>query len=173
MEFDLEVPLVEGDERRQLLNPIGIQVLELELEMVKEPPDEPMGGGSQPALVERRERDNEARRGRWNPRDSGNPPLLLVLRVGTELATVQRARRADELEKTNERKRWEDGASGGVPYLTLRGEGTGAWRRVLPGASSQSTGASYASPPPLPRSAHACRAGATVMVSAFTFAAGL
>jgi len=46
MEFDLEVPLAEGDERRQLLNPIGIQVLELELEMVKEPPDEPMGRGS-------------------------------------------------------------------------------------------------------------------------------
>ena len=63
-----------------------------------------MGGGSQPALVERRERDYEARWGRWNPRDSGNPPLLLVLRVGTELATAQRARRADELEKTNERK---------------------------------------------------------------------
>ena len=37
MGFDLEVPLAEGDERRQLLNPIGIQVLELKLEMVKEP----------------------------------------------------------------------------------------------------------------------------------------
>jgi hypothetical protein len=53
--FDPHVTFVESDEGRDVLNPIGIQVLQLNLVIVEEPEEEAVGRSREPALVEMRE----------------------------------------------------------------------------------------------------------------------
>jgi hypothetical protein len=63
--FNPQEPLTQLDEGRDLLDPIQIEVLQLNLVVMEEPPEEGMRGHPKPALMEVREGDNVAIARRW------------------------------------------------------------------------------------------------------------
>ena len=73
---DAEEALTQGDESGDILNPIGIRMLQLHLVVVQQPPEERMGGCREASLVDVHERDDVPR---WRLRlrfAGGDDPLL-------------------------------------------------------------------------------------------------
>jgi hypothetical protein len=58
--IDPQVALAQRDEGRDVLDPIGIKVLQLDLVVIQEPSKEPMGRRHEPALMEVHEQHNVA-----------------------------------------------------------------------------------------------------------------
>ena len=52
--------LTQGDERRHVLDSVGIEVLQLDLVVVQQPPKKSVGGGHEPTLMEVGERHHIA-----------------------------------------------------------------------------------------------------------------
>lgn len=63
MGLDTEVPLAQRDERRDALNAIGVEVMELQVVLIEKPPEKPMGGDSQSPSMEPGEGHHIAIRG--------------------------------------------------------------------------------------------------------------
>ena len=61
---DTEEALTQGDEGGDVLNPVGIQMLQLDLVVVQQPAEEVVSGHPEAPLVELEEGDNIAWRGR-------------------------------------------------------------------------------------------------------------
>ena len=68
--------LTQGDERRNVLDSVGIKVLQLYLVVVQQPPNELVGGGGESSLVEVSEGHNVAFGRRWRILIVEQPPLL-------------------------------------------------------------------------------------------------
>jgi len=69
-------PLTQGDECRDVLDPIGSQVLQLHVVVMQQPPKELVGGGDESPLVEVSEGHNIAFGRRRHVLIAGQPPLL-------------------------------------------------------------------------------------------------
>ena len=68
--------LTQGDERRNVLDPIGSKVLQLHLVVIQQPPKELMGGDGEPPLMKASEGHHIAFGRRWLILIVGQPPLL-------------------------------------------------------------------------------------------------
>ena len=69
-------PLTQGDERRNVLDPIGSKVLQLHLVVIQQPPKELVGGGGEFSLVKASEGHNVAFGQRRHVLIAGQLPLL-------------------------------------------------------------------------------------------------
>jgi hypothetical protein len=65
MRLDPQEPLAQHDEGRDLLDPVGVEVLQLYLVVVEKPTEEWMRGHPESALMEVREGNNIAISQRW------------------------------------------------------------------------------------------------------------
>ena len=74
--IDPQEPLAQGDERRNVLNPIGGKVLKLHLVVVHQSPKELMGGHGESPLMEVGERNDVPFGQLWFLLFTGQPPLL-------------------------------------------------------------------------------------------------
>ena len=71
-----QVPLAQGDERRNVLDPVGGKVLQLHLIVVQQSPKKLMGGHGESPLEEVSERHNVPFRRLWLLLLTKQPPLL-------------------------------------------------------------------------------------------------
>jgi len=69
-------PLTQGDDRRNVLDPIGSKVLQLHLVVIQQPLKELVGGGGESSLMEVSEGHNIAFGRRRRVLIAGQPPLL-------------------------------------------------------------------------------------------------
>ena len=56
MRTDPQEPFTQHDESRHVLDPIGVEVLQLDLVVVQQPLEKSVGGGHEPTLMEVSER---------------------------------------------------------------------------------------------------------------------
>ena len=90
MGIDPQVPLTHRNKGRDVLDPIGVQVLQLDLIVVQQAPKERVGRNYEFVLVEGHEGDNIAVRRRWHNLRARHKPLR---RIGppTEKTTLDEA----------------------------------------------------------------------------------
>ena len=69
-------PLTQGNERRNVLDPIGSKVLQLHIVVIQQPSKELLGRGGKSPLMEVNEGHNVAFGRRWLILITGQPPLL-------------------------------------------------------------------------------------------------
>ena len=68
-------PLAQGDEIRDMLDPIGIKMLQLHLVVIQQPPKKHMGRDSESLLMEESKRHDIPLRRRWLVLITGQQPL--------------------------------------------------------------------------------------------------